>query len=588
MRSWLLGCLAAVSAFACSGAKPPTPSTPPRAAALEPRPVVVALVVDQLSAWVAEERVPELPKDGFFAQMVREGTWAKRMRYPYAITDTAPGHAALHSGKTPNESRILVNENPDDKTGVRTSYFRDPATRLVDASGVRSDLVGSSARSLAVPTVADRLREASPKAKIVSVSLKDRAALLPAGQRPDHAIWFDPAVDSFVTSTAIESTMPAWAASLGGHEAVKKARASGWTLLDRDWVASHAGKDDAPGEGDLLGMGITFPHPVTNARSFRATPLPDPMILDMALAAVRAERVESQPFLLLVSLSSSDIIGHTFGASSWESWDHLRRLDRELARFLRELLAIAPGARVILSGDHGNSAIPEARGGCKAGERVIAGDPYERPCGGGGRIIPDVLRDEVREEVAKAIGRADAVAGVSDGYVFLSAEGRALDASKRAKIAAVITRVLAEKHAGTVEAVFDVNELAAKCPAELAKSIGSPKRALANAETLFTLVCRSWAPDAGAGDFYIVPAHGSYFDGEIVPGKGGSHGSPWIYDRTVPLFVRGPGIAAGVTFTDPVDFTAYSALEATFLDLDPFLGFARRSPGDVLDAARAR
>lgn len=533
--------------------------------------MVLALVVDQFSGWVAEERVPTLPADGFFARMVREGTWAKHMRYPYAITDTAPGHAALHTGLTPNETHVLVNENPDDETGLRTSYFRDPKTRVVTPAGVQRE-PGSSAHPLVKPTVADVLREQSPRAKIISVSLKDRAALLPAGKHPDHALWFDPDQDSFVTSTAIEPSFPAWAAPIADHAAIVRARAKPWPLLDASWVAAHAStRDDAPGEGDLLGLGTTFPHPVTTARSFRATPLSDPIILDLALAGVRAERDAQAPLLLLISLSASDLIGHTFGVHSWEAWDHLHRLDRELSRFLRELEAIAGPVSVVVSGDHGNSSMPESRVGCRE-EAKDGHDPsdgfYDRPCAPGHRIIPDLLRDQLRDEAAKVLGRPDVIAGVSDGYVFLSRAGRALGGSDRAKLDALVARVSREKNPDTIAAIFDARELAEKCPAALATAPRAPERARAKPE-LVVQVCQSWAPEAGAGDYYIVPAHGSYFDGEIVPGKGGSHGTPWLYDRTVPLFVRGPGVVAGATIDEPVDFTAYSRIERAFVGLDP-------------------
>lgn len=573
MRPAVLGLLALVSAAACHAPVGPARSAPPLSTKA---PVVVALVVDQLSAWVAEERVPELPPDGFFARMMREGTWVKRMRYPYALTDTAPGHASLHTGRTPNETRILVNHNPDEKTGVRRSYYRDPRTKLVTPAGTTEE-IGSSAHPLARPTVADALRAKHPKAKIISVSLKDRAALIPAGRSADHALWYDAGADSFVTSTGIEPSFPAWAKPIGDRAAIAKARAVGWDLLDRDWVMAHAGRDDAPGEGDVQGLGTTFPHRVPGPWAFRATPLSDPMLLDLALAGARAERDPKEPLLLLVSLSASDIIGHTFGPSSWEAWDHLRRLDRELARFLRELEALAGPARVLLSADHGNSPMPEARPGCREGEH--ADRDFDRPCRDGHRILPDRLREELREEATKVLGSPDAIAGVSDGYVFLSRAGRALAPPERAKVDQLVRRVLMEKHEGAVHAIHDVRELAERCPEVLRSGPGIPERARRDLDLLLQ-VCLSWAPDGGAGDYFVVPAHGSFFDGEIAPDHGASHGTPWLYDRTVPLFVRGPGVTAGATISEPVDFVVYHDLEGAFLDLP-----GRRTPAVILEAA---
>ncbi|HSO34261.1 MAG TPA: alkaline phosphatase family protein [Labilithrix sp.] len=570
--------------------RPSTTASEPRTGRTAPpaetrAPVVLAIVVDQLSAWVADERVPRLPADGFFARLSREGTWARVMRYPYATTDTAPGHAALHTGKVPSETHIVVNEIPDETSGARTSFFRDPGTKLVTPDGVR-DVPGSSASALAVPTVADRLRAARPNARIVSLSLKDRAALLPAGKRPTHALWFDVDEGAFVTSTAIEPTFPAWARPFGDAAAITRARAETWEPLDAKWLADNAGKDDAPGEGDLDGLGVTFPHHARTARAFKATPMSDVRILELALAAAQHERNPSEPLLLLLSMSASDIIGHTFGPSSWEAWDHLRRLDGSLAGFLTALEAAVGPVRVVLSGDHGNSAMPEARlplpASCKATAPPL--DPYDRPlCTIGARLEPDELRTELRAAAARSLGRADLVAGVADGYVHLSPAGRALDASKRGVLDRAIRDVLAGRHRAAVAEVFDVRELATRCPGVLAAARGIPDRARAG-EDVITLVCRSWTAGAGAGDYFVVPRHGSFFDGEVVPGKGTSHGTPWLYDRTVPLFVRGaPGeVDAGALILDPVDFSAYSAVEAAFLGLDP------RTPRAVLDALRAR
>ena len=87
--------------------------------------------------------------------------------------------------------------------------------------------------------------------------------------------------------------------------------------------------------------------------------------------------------------------------------------------------------------------------------------------------------------------------------------------------------------------------------------------------------------ETGSGDYFVVPAAGSFFDAELTVGKGTSHGTPYLFDRTVPLLVRAPGKAdEGTTIEDPVDFTAYAAIEASLLGLD------QRSPKEILSALR--
>lgn len=565
----------ALTIAACGGG----PSTTTRSAspvasapAATRSPVVVAIVVDQLAAWIAEERFARLPKDGGFARLLREGTWVKSMRYPYAITDTAPGHASLHTGRVPAESGIFTNDRPDEKTGKRSSVFVDGATRMIGPAGP-IDRPASSAKRLAVPTVADRLREARPDAVVLSVSLKDRASLLPAGQRPTHALWYDQREGSFVTSSALTDAFPKWGAALADRAAVTKAMASTWLPGDAAWLARVAGKDERAGEGDFDGLGIVFPHVIKTPTAFRATPRSDAMILDLALAGARAERRPDAPLLLLVSLSANDIIGHTFGPDSWEAWDHLAKLDAMLASFFVDLEAAVGPFSVLLAGDHGGSSMPEARlplpAGCRDGS--LAPDPYERPrCIAGGRLEPDALRLELRAESAKAVGSAEHVAGIADGCVFLTKTGLALEPEKRAALDAAIRRVLLEKHEAEVAEVYDVRDLARRCPDVRARARGIPERAKPG-EDLLTLVCRSWPSSSDAGDFIIVPKPGFFFDGELVPGKGSSHGTPYLHDRTVPLLVRSAerGADDGRVVEGAVDFTAYSAVAATLLGLEP-------------------
>jgi arylsulfatase A-like enzyme len=550
-------------------------------------PIVVAIVVDQLSAWVAASRWPELPKDGGFARLRREGTWVKNMRYPYAVTDTAPGHASLQTGKVPAESGIVGNDLPDG-AGGRASILRDEATHAVAANGIHA-AIGSSAAKLRVDTVADRLRAAHPDAFVVSISVKDRGAILPGGKHPTHALWFDAALDSFVTSTAFAKTYPRWAVGVGDTPAVVTARKLPWELSDPAWVAAHAaGPDAQPGEGDLDGMGTTFPHVARTAAAFRTTPASDAMILDLARAAMDAEYNPAKPTLLLLSMSASDLTGHVFGPDSWEAWDHLRKLDARLAQLLDELeQRLGNDVPVLLAADHGNLSMPEispARAGVSCptpGGAAPRPDPWGRPCTTGVRIEPTALQSELIAAAKRALGEGAWISGIADPYLFLTPAARALPADRRALLDKAVRATL-DKHSDGIAEVLDARLLAERCPSVLASAKGVPDRARVG-EDVLTLVCRSWAPLGGAGDFYIVPRLGSIFDGEVVAGKGASHGSPNLYDRTVSMLVRAPGaIDAGAVVDAPVDFSVFAALEAALVGLDA------RAPRDILAAHTAR
>jgi predicted AlkP superfamily pyrophosphatase or phosphodiesterase len=522
--------------------------------------VLVTIVVDQLAGWIADERWPELPKDGGFARLRREGTWVKQMRYAHAVTDTAPGHSSLYTAVPPRESGIFANELPDGKGG-RLSFLRDESAHLVAYDGQQSSPAASLAK-LRVDTLADVLHREDPGAVVLSFSLKDRGALFGAGRSPRAALWFDPKSNRVVTSSAIARTFPSWALPLASGVGLSDESRT-WDLLDAPWVRAHAKTpDDQPGEGDERGFGRVFPHPLTTKEpgyALRTSPFGDELLFALALAGIDGEKVVGHDALVALSLSSNDYIGHVFGPDSWEAWDEIARLDRELARFLDGLDARfgKDGYAVLLTADHGVTTMPEAalvpgvRGWCD-GARGAAPDPWERACGSVGRLFNDALEGELRAATEKALGPGAWVFGVVDPYVYLTPAGLALDGPKRDLLDLAIGRAL--RAHPEVDQVTPKRSLPRECPPESDESIAA-------------LVCRSVSSDAG--DYYVVPSRGSFFDPNVVVGKGTSHGSPYLFDRAVPLLARAPGrIAAGTVVTTPVGFETFARTAAALLGID--------------------
>jgi hypothetical protein len=564
----------------CKRSEPPSPPPSVDAGASEASqtsaiPVVVAIVIDQEAAWIASVRWPLLPADGGFARLRREGTYVREMRYAHSVTDTAPGHSALYTGAPPRVSGIWGNEVLDPTSYEKVSILRDSGTKMV-WSNAPPAFVGSSTGPLAVDTVADRFRIKNPDAIIVSLSLKDRGAIFAGGRKPTASLWYDKDLDRFVTSTAFSSTFPAWATP--DLAVPKDARATPWTLLDPKWVEEHAATpDDQPGEGTLGGMPIVFPHDVAHAASpasaFRASPDADDALFALAIAALDGEKVRAHPSLLALSLSANDYVGHTFGPDSWEAWDELRRLDASLARFFGELDTRfgSDGWSVILSADHGVTTMPEAallpqtRPWCGAHGGDASTDRWDRACGNVGRLMPDLVTTELREVAAKVMpgSTEPMVAGVVDPYVYLTTPARGLGTIDLAKLKAALTTALL-RHP-EVDRVIDTTTLPETCPTESDESVDA-------------LVCRSYVP-GHSGDLYVVVRRGSFFDPDLVPGKGSSHGSPYLFDRAVPLLVRAPGrAAAGKVVDGPVSFRAFSRALSTLLGVEPPNFEATRAP----------
>ncbi|MFT3915851.1 MAG: alkaline phosphatase family protein [Anaeromyxobacteraceae bacterium] len=511
-------------------------AAPPARAAEAPgrpgAPVAVAIVVDQLGGWLAAERWPALPGDGGFARLRREGAWVRQLEYLHANTETAPGHASLFTGRTPREHGILANEvvREDLPGRPRGSLLEDPATRLV---GVAKEPPGISLARLDGDTLADALVARDPAAVVVALSQKDRGSLFAAGRRPRLAAWLDrdgKGGAAWVTTSAYPP-LPAWLVATAPD--VTKASPLTWDLSDRGWVASHAGTpDDAPGEDASAWGSPRFPHALASAvdgwRAYRAAPFSNDLVVDAGLAAVAQVRDPAHPMLLSLSLSGLDYVGHAFGTDSWEHWDALLRLDRTLARLLDGLdRAVGKGRyTVVLSGDHGMGPMPEA---VRAHPAAACGarDRWERPCAPGARVQLEPVRAALDAAVARALGARGAPAGryverFVDPLVWLGPEALAALPGARGTIEAAL--VEAAGRIPGVAGAFPVHE--GPCPAPADTSLAA-------------LACRSTRP--GVGFAYLALAPGASFGYE----DGMGHGSPWRYDRAVPLLASGPGIARG-------------------------------------------
>jgi hypothetical protein len=548
-RAIVRGMRACVLALVVLASCAPRARTTPRPAPSPPR-IVVAIVVDQLAAWVASERLPLLPEDGGFARLRREGRYYENAEMPHAVTDTAPGHTVLFTGEAPRESGIFANEVVND-AGERVSVLRDETTQAVGADGV-TQIVGSSLRALRVPTVADTLRAHDPSRMIVALSLKDRSALVGGGRSPDAAIYFEPSLDAFVTSTAFAEALPAWALPHVRTETLVALRSAPWLPLDQAFLDAHAGRDDAPGEGDLYGLGRTFPHSVqgaTNrAKAMRASPYGDLALLALAKAAVAESVAQRRPLFLAISFSSNDYVGHVFGPESREAWDELLRLDGVLRDLFAALDAAVgeDGFAVVLSADHGVVPTPETM---RPDARwCSARDPYERPCSAGVRLDPDAMAHALEAAADDALGAGDYVLGVADPYVVLTRAAKALPPARLEALMVVLEQALARTPG--VAAAYRSN--VDPCPLE--GQFGA-------------LVCAGLVP--GAGAFYVLPARGAFFDSTYVPGEGTSHGTPYAHDRRVPLLVRtAQRDEAGLHITeDPIHASMYCNALCTLLAL---------------------
>jgi hypothetical protein len=507
--------IAAALAAGCSrGAAlgPSNSADPPHAAGKGSPPpekpkarLVVVVAIDQLPSWALARYLLLLDRGGAFRSAVDRGAFYGRVVMPFAATYTAPGHAAIHTGATPSRNGIAANETWNHKTRTEVSIVADARY-----PGLDDPKASASPGALLAPTVADVLDQRTQgKAKIVSLSLKDRAAVLSGGKKADFAAWYDPKLPGFTSSRYYAASVPEWLEQWRAAHPLKN-RMVVWQPLDREKLAARSGSDAAPGEADWLGLGTAFPHDPSKTsdpyRALRACPSLNDALLDLASHAVRALALgaDDTPDLLALSISTLDYVGHIFGPESWEYLDAMLRVDAALGAFLRALARTTELA-VLITSDHGAAPLPERS--LAAGRRA-------------GRIFPEELVQKAEGAADRALGPGEWISGFSEPFLYLTESGRA----KIDELAPVVTRALVATE--TVHAVYD------------------PRRARQLAESRDDLE-RSVGlgmPEAPADRLYVVPRRWFIVDPGVARGFGASHGSPWDYDREVPVLAFGAGV----------------------------------------------
>lgn len=472
--------------------------------------LLLVVVFDQLGSDTLARHLPYLDGDGAIRAGISRGAYYPQGRYPQAVTLTGPGHALLATGAAPERSGITANEmRMSDGAFVPCVQGEARGGSVATSNPVSPAL-------LAVPTVADALRaKYGDGSRVVSLSVKDRAAVLPAGQHPDVVLWFEPESGKFTTSAYYGEERPSWVEDFEEQQPLSASLAP-WTVPDPDALLERLGPDAAPGEGDVLGFGTAFPHDPSRTeaptRVLRLMPALSERLLSLAERAAAAEALgsHSHPDLLLLSISGTDYAGHVFGPDSWEYFDHLRRADRALGALIRSLSAHT-SLVVFITSDHGVARLPELGSGLKRMQAQVVAEPVERA-------------------LTASHGAGPWVEGFSGPYLYLTK--KAIERPDRLQLRLRACEVLRR-----VPGIAHVVELGSDAlPAE-AGACAMNRLPVELREA----VHRSLYPGR-SGDFYVIPQQGILLSEEVAT-SGTNHGTPWVYDRTVPVIVYGTGVA---------------------------------------------
>jgi hypothetical protein len=515
MRALSLFAASVAAALACSSRSPPADTPRP---GTEPR-LVVLLVIDQWPEWAFEAKRAALT--GGFDRLLREGEWHVGHYLSPAVL-TAPGHALLGTGEPPYRSGVIANE----------WWHRDLGRQL---RSIEDENGATSTRWLRVPGIGDALAAAKTGGKAVSISLKDRAAIMTLGHT-GLPIWYDRQTVAWASPAP-----PTWLTAWNASHPIAAHLHDVWTPLDE--TPAHAGvPDDAPGEFGQKGFGPTFPHALDATKdpadAVFATPLGNDLVLDAAVAAIDGEQLgaDAHADLLILSLSAHDYVGHGWGHESWEAWDMVLRLDRRLDRLLADLDAKVGAGRwaMIVTSDHGASPMPESLGG--------------------GRISYQQVKEAANRAAVAELGPGEWIAMAKYPTLYLSA---AALAQKPRDLAIATTKIVyALRSFPGIERVEKSAELWGHCETRTGEAFA---------------LCAALDPER-SGEILYLPARGWILDDadEVVATN---HGSMQPYDRLVPVILVPPGRTPHAALrgpdASPIQMTRVATVLARWLGATP-------------------
>lgn len=469
--------------------------------------LVVLIVVDQMR-FDAFDRFGAQWQHGF-ARVREQGRYFTAAYHEHALTETAPGHATLATGCDPARHGIVANGWLDRTSGAKVEAVGDPAATILGNEAAP----GASSATLLCESVGDWMQAANPESVVIAMAVKDRAAILLGGKRPDAVLWYDDEFGGFTTSSEYTDARPAWVDAYNGKDRAQALYGEGWTLSRPDREYGDSRRTTAPElVATFSNYALTkqFPHVIEKPdraprNVVRDTPFADQMTLELAREAIVGERMgaDAVPDLLLIGLSGGDYAGHRYGPDSVETHDYYLRIDAALGALLDDLDAKIGEEHyvVILTSDHGVAPMPE----------------YSDIEGAG--------RFDAKQQVAALIERAATEAGLATPPRFQVSHGVELmfDASvaevDRAKVRARLAELLREQQG--VADVWTRDELLA----------GTNRSEFAEDWR------RSFHPERSS-DLLIQLA-----PGVVTYAEGTGHGTPYEYDQHVPLAIRGPGWA---------------------------------------------
>jgi predicted AlkP superfamily pyrophosphatase or phosphodiesterase len=497
--------------------------------------LVLQITVDALRGDLPD-RFPTVLGDGGFRYLMEQGIHYTAANYQHANTETIVGHTSLATGTVPAAHGMVANVWFDRELSRLVYNIEDPDYHLltvgadvntkteIDPTQRAAKVDGRSPNNILSSTFSDEMAiYFAGRSKIFAVSVKDRGAVSLAGHA-GKAFWFSKSTGEFVTSNYYYEQYPDWVNEWNARKPTSAYADKSWALTYPKEKYLFGDADDRKYETDFPGFGRTFPHPYGKADDkyfttrLTLSPAGDELTLDFAKTLLIHEELgqDDVPDYLAISFSSTDYVGHLFGASSLETEDNMARLDRTLAdlfAFIDKEVGLE-NTLIVLSADHGQPEVPghlHELGidnahyfDTKALDKTPAITALKKQFG-------------VGEELIEAFFQP---------YVYLNHDLIGEKGLDQAKVEQAVAEELL-KFEGVAYAVSSTALRTDNLP-----------------DTIMTRsILRNFHPKR-SGDIYLVFEPNVFindFDGLTVAS---THGSPWRYDTFVPVIFAGAGLPA--------------------------------------------
>jgi len=303
--------------------------------------LVIGIVVDQMR-YDYLKRYFSKYGDGGFKRLLKDGFSCNDAEYNYVPTYTAPGHTSIYTGTTPCIHGLIANEWYDRDLHKMIYCTEDTAVKPVGCSTAAGMM---SPRRELTTTIGDELKLSdNGQSKVIGISQKDRASILPAGHSANAAYWLDDNSGNWITSSYYMKDLPDWVKNFNSQGLAKKYLSQAWNTLLPIEEYTESMKDDNPYEGLFVGeKSPVFPHELPALMSqnggfglIKETPFGNDLTTDFAIETIKDEKLGkgSATDMLTISYSSTDYVGHRYGTDAIETEDTYLRLDRDLSNLL--------------------------------------------------------------------------------------------------------------------------------------------------------------------------------------------------------------------------------------------------------------